>query len=272
LRLRRIRARRGLGSGRRPGRGSGLRTRWARAAHRSASGRHPERRRGRRGLRRGRRRRRLGTRRRARRGRSRRLWGRPRRGRSRLLPRSAGAGRAFASSRSTGCRRGLGSGSARARRRAATRPGPRGCRSWFARRARSRRWPWRRRCFLPGSARAVRALGSGRRPGRCRGGFPARGRRRVRRRLGALGAYPTLATRRKVDHPDLLPWPGHDRLGGVEQARQRLSERVLQRGEQLGPGAESAVTLAEVLPRKLPEPLHAQLLQVVHQWSEVGSS
>jgi hypothetical protein len=62
---------------------------------------------------------------------------------------------------------------------------------------------------------------------------------------------------------------GTTRLGGVEQTRQRLPERFLQRGEQLGPGAESAVTLAEVLPCKLPEPLHAQLHEVVHHSSEV---
>ena len=41
-----------------------------------------------------------------------------------------------------------------------------------------------------------------------------------------------------------------------------------ERLEKLGLGAESAVTLPEVLPRELPEPLHAQLLQVVHRWSE----
>jgi len=49
---------------------------------------------------------------------------------------------------------------------------------------------------------------------------------------------------------------------------ERLAEDGPERLQKLGLGTESAVTLPEVLPRELPEPLHAQLLQVVHRWSE----
>jgi hypothetical protein len=243
--LRGDRARRRPGSDRRPGRARGLRTRRARAAQRIASGRHPGRPRLRRPL--GRRRLRTGR--------------EPRRGRSCFLPRPAGTRRSLANGRSPRYDRGF----PRARRRIASRPGPRKSRSRCARRAAgaclgSRQRQRRVCCGLPpGLTGAARVLARRRSAGG--------GRRRVRRSPG--GAHPSLATGRKVDHPDLLPGLGHDRLGGVEQTRQRLPERFLQRGEQLGPGAESAVTLAEVLPCKLPEPLHAQLHEVVHHSSEV---
>ena len=96
-------------------------------------------------------------------------------------------------------------------------------------------------------------------------------RRRARRgRPGRRGLAPdpSLAARGEVHHPDLASGVGDHRLGGVAQALERLAQRGLERLEKLGLGAESAVTLPEVLPRELPEPLHAQLLQVVHRSSE----
>src|SRR6185436_8660810 len=111
--------------------------------------------------------------------------------------------------------------------------------------------------------------GRGRRgPGRLgRGSRLAGARRRGPARRG-IAPDPSLAAGRKVHHPDLAPAVGHHRLGGLAQALERLAEDGPERLEKLGLGAESAVTLPEVLPRELPEPLHAQLLQVVHRWSE----
>jgi hypothetical protein len=82
-----------------------------------------------------------------------------------------------------------------------------------------------------------------------------------------LRTHLSLATRREIDDANLLSCRRDDGPGAFAQTLQRLAERLLQRLEQLGPGAQSAMTLAEVLARELAEPLHAQLLQVVHRGS-----
>jgi len=74
--------------------------------------------------------------------------------------------------------------------------------------------------------------------------------------------------RGKIDDPDLAPGVGDHRVGSLAQELERLAQNGLQGLEKLCLGTESAVTLPEVLPGELPEPLHAQRLQVIHRPSE----